>query len=116
MDVEVTLLGMSPSSDIERVVAEKARRISAEYPELGTCHVTVHRSAVGPCPGFLVSIDAILPIGELVVSRDPKTSATEDAPSALSQAFDILSHELCVKMGFRRPGEGAVIPPRIVMA
>jgi len=96
LPIEINFRQMEPSEALETRIREKIQGLEQLYDRIMSCHVVVELSNKNHHQGnlFHVRIDLRVPGKELVVSRDPKNHAHEDAYVAVRDAFDAMKRQL----------------------
>jgi ribosomal subunit interface protein len=96
LPIQINFRQMEPSEALEAKIREKIQGLEQLYDRITSCHVIVEMSNKNHNQGnlFHITIDLRVPGKELVVSRDPKNHAHEDAYVAVRDAFDAMKRQL----------------------
>lgn len=96
LPVQINFRQMEASEALETRIREKIQGLEQLFDRITSCHVVVEMSNKNHHQGnlFHVRIDLRVPGKELVVSRDPKDHAHEDAHVAVRDAFDAMKRQL----------------------
>lgn len=96
LPIQINFRQMEASEALETKIREKVQGLEQLYDRITSCHVVVEHSNKNHQQGnlFHVRIDLRVPGKELVVSRDPKDHAHEDAHVAVRDAFDAMKRQL----------------------
>lgn len=76
-ELQITFKNLKPSESIEKYIRAKAAKLESFYAQLIGCHVAIevpHRHHTKGSP-FHIRIDLTVPGGEIVVKREPTSSA-----------------------------------------
>ena len=95
--LQITFRGMDSSAALEAHVRRCAARLDRYFPRLTSCHVVVELSHRRHLQGkqYRVSIDMIVPRGELATTHAPARDRNfEDAHAAVDDAFDDAARRL----------------------
>lgn len=95
--LQITYRGMSSSASVDALILERANKLERFSDRIVRCHVIVgvphrhHRQG----RHYSVHLDLTTPLGSIVVTRDPPSSAEPQELAALvREAFDAAARQL----------------------